>query len=194
MAAASFHAPRCFHPGYSWLGRWLRRRTDRLQGEALHVLLLTGAVLVLLLVHYLSWALLYERFDTTPMLEVGYWMSQLTLLVVTLGVGGVGFRPAFRVTCQPDAITLTQGRRTLTVPLDALTAAEVISAQRFHRHERRYAATCVFIGALHNDVLLLRRAEAGPIVIALPPDAQAALHDRLATTLAHRVSPERAAA
>jgi len=194
VADASFHAPRRFHPGYSWLGRWLRRRTDRLKGEALHVLIMAAAALVLLLIHYLSWTLLHEAFSTTPGLEAGYWITQLALLAGVLGLGAVGFRPALTVTCDADALRVQQGPRSVQVPLDAVASVEAISAQRYHRHERRYAATRSFIGALGETVVLVRRANGGPVVIALPPDAQAALREQLASVLAPPSAPERAAA
>ena len=194
MAAASFHAPRRFHPGYSWLGRWLRRRTDRLQGEALHLLVMTAATLVVLLVHYLSWTLLHERFSASFAWEASYWMSQVGLLATALGVGAVGFRPALTVTCDAEALNVQQGGRTISVPLDAIAAVEEITARRYHRHERRYAATQAFVGTLGDAVLLLRRTDDGPIAIALPADAQAALRDHLATALAHPAPHQRAAA
>ncbi len=194
VAVASFHAPRRFHPGYSWLGRWLRRRTDRLQGEALHMLIMTAAALVLLLIHYLSWTLLHEAFSTAPGLEAGYWLTQLALLAGILGTGAVGFRPALTVTCDADVLHVTQGSRRMEVALDAVSAVEPIAAQRYHRHERRYAATRVFIGTLGGTVLLVRRANGGPIIIGLSSDAQTALHEHLATALARPASHERAAA
>lgn len=194
MAAASFHAPRRFHPGYSWLGRWLRRRTDRLQGEALHVLVMTAVALILLLIHYLSWTLLHERFNTSLAWEAGYWMSQGALLATALGVGVVGFRPALTVTCDADTLHATQGGRTLRLPLDTVTSVETITARRYHRHERRYAATQAFIGVLGGTVLLVRRANGGPVIVALPPNAQAALRERLSTAVAPQPPHEHAAA
>lgn len=193
MAAPTFHAPRRFHAGYSWLGRWLRRRTDRLQGEALHVLVLTGMALALLLAHFLSWTLLHERLAASPTATALYWAGQLTLLGAVLGIGVVGFRPALTVTGTRRAVRLTQGPRTLSIPLDAITAVEPISAQRYHRHERRYAATRVFIGVRGDTVLLLRRTDGGPVVIGLPPDAQAALHQWLTAAVAAPAAPAAAA-
>lgn len=181
VAARTFHAPRRFHPGYSWLGRWLRRTTDRRQGEALHILIVTGLALVLLLVHYLSWTLLYEQFEAVPATEQIYWLSQLGLLGATAALCLVGVRPALAVTTRPDVLHLEQGNHTLTVPHAAITSIQVITARRFHRHERRYAATHVFIGTMGDTVLLLRRAEGGPVVIGLPPSTQNALRARLET-------------
>jgi hypothetical protein len=71
---------------------------------------------------------------------------------------------------------------------------ETITARRYHRHERRYAATQAFIGVLGDTVLLVRRANGGPVIVALPSDAQAALHERLSATLAPQATHERAAA
>lgn len=187
VASRTFHAPRRFHPGYSWLGRWLRRRTDRRQGEALHILIVTGLGLGLLLVHYVSWTLFYESLEATPLHQQIYWLSQAALLGVTAALCLVGVRPALVVTARPRALHVEQGDRSLTVPYDALTSVQLIAARRFHRHERRYAATRVFLGAVPNEVLLVRRAEGGPVVLGLPPSAQDALHAHLETR--HAVSP-----
>ena len=148
----------------------------------------------MLLVHYLSWTLLHEHFSTTPGLEVGYWLGQLGLLATAVWGGVMGFRPALTVTCEAETLRLKQGPQALSVPMDAVTSVEKITAQRYHRHERRYAATQVFIGLLGDTALLVRRTSGGPIVIALPPDAQAALYEQMTATLAHAVSHERAAA
>lgn len=186
MASRTFHAPRRFHPGYSWLGRWLRRRTDRRQGEALHILIVTALALVLLLAHYVIWTLLYEPFATSPSMEWIYWSVQLGLLGTLGAVCLVGTRPALTVTCAPQSLVLVQGTRTCSIPYDTITLVHSITAQRFHRHERRYAATDVFIGALHDEVLLLRRTADGPVVIGLSPPVHDALHDRLGSIRAHR--------
>jgi len=179
VASRTFHAPRRFHPGYSWLGRWLRRRTDRRQGEALHILIVTALALVLLLAHYVSWTLLYEQFARSPSLEWIYWSSQLGLLGVIGAACLAGMRPALTVTCSPQSLVLEQGARTYSIPYDAITSVQPITAQRFHRHEHRYAATDVFIGALHDEVLLVRRTGSGPVVLGLSPPVHDALHDQL---------------
>lgn len=181
MASRTFHAPRRFHPGYSWLGRWLRRRTDRRQGEALHILIVTTLALVLLLAHYVSWTLLYEQFARSPSLEWVYWSSQLGLLGVIGAICFAGMRPALTVTCSPQSLVLEQGTHTCSIPYDAITSVQSITAQRFHRHERRYAATDVFIGALQDDVMLLCLMDGGLIAIGLPSEDLNALQDRLET-------------
>lgn len=186
MASRTFHAPRRFHPGYSWLGRWLRRRTDRRQGEALHILVVTTLALVLLLAHYVSWTLLYEPFATSPSLAWIYWSTQCGLLGLIGAVCLAGTRPPLTVTCAPTSLVLVQGARTRSIPYDTITSVQSITAQRFHRHERRYAATDVFIGALHEEVLLLRRTAGGPVVIGLSPPVHDALHDRLKRIRARR--------
>lgn len=182
MPARVFHAPRRFHPGYSPLGRWLRRRTgDHRYAEALHVLLLTGLALALLFLHFLSGALLGELWAAQPSAR---WIYGLSLA----GLGGaglvpcvVGLRPALTVTCAADTLRLAQGASTITVPYAALASVQRITAQRFHRHERRYAATRTFLGVLDEDVLLLRTADAPPVVIALPAADLDALQTHLET-------------
>lgn len=176
MLPRAFHAPPRFHPGYSLLGRWLRRRTgDRRYGEALHILLATGFVLVLIFGHFLSAALL---FTSAP----AYWLVQAGLVGLALATGVAGVRPALTVRCTADALHVVQGRRTLTVPYAALVAARRITARRFHRHERRYAATRIFLGVLDDEVLLLHLEHGGPVALGLPAPELAALHDVLDET------------
>jgi len=43
-------------------------------------------------------------------------------------------------------------------------------------------------------VLLVRRANGGPVIVALPPNAQAALRERLSTAVAPQPPHEHAAA
>ena len=176
-----FHAPARFHPGYSLLGRWLRRRTgDARYAEALHVLVLTGLALVLLFGHFLSAALLLPA--AAPQTTTAYWLVQASLAGLALAAGVVGFRPALAVACTSDALHLAQGRRRLVVPYAALASVRRITARRFHRHERRYAATRAFLGVLGGEVLLLRLARGGPVVVGLPAPELAALHALLDET------------
>lgn len=185
MLPRVFSASRRFHPGYSLLGRWLRRRTgDRRRAEALHVLVLTGLALVLLLLHYLSGALLHDYFAAPPSAVWTYRLGLAGLTGLILATGVVGFRPALTVTCDAEALRLAQGDRTLTLPYARLASVERVTARRFHRHERRYAATRPFIGVLQDEVLLLRPTRGGPVAIGLPSDDLDALYDHLETASA----------
>ena len=181
VSSCAYRTSRRFHPGYSLLGCWLRRRTDRRHAEALHILLLTGLALFLLLTHYLSGALLHEGFAAPPSGAWIYWLSQAGCVGIALATCVIGFRPALTVTCTARALHLEQGDRSLAVPYTTLTSIQRISAQRFHRHERRYAATRVFIGELRDAVLLLHTAQDGPVALALPTSDLEALQEHLET-------------
>lgn len=184
-ARTSFRVGRRLHAGYAVLARWLRRRTgDRRYAEALHILILTGLGLGLLLFHYLSWTLLPT--GTTPSLKIGLVLVELGAWGAVVGLGVVGLQPALRVTLDAAAQTLTlhQAPRQLTLSLDAIDEIALRSARRIHRHERRYAATHMFIGRWHDEVVLLR-TERGPVAIGLAtPEDQLALIDYLETARA----------
>lgn len=185
----TFRSPRSFHPCYSLLGSAVRYWTgDRLRGEALFLVTLTSLVLVLLIAHYLSWALLQSLVagSTAQEWQLTFWFGQLASLAAVLAFAVVGFRPPLTVTCDDDAgvVRLSQGRDDLTLSYDAITKTRVISAVRFHRHYRRYARTRVFIGRL-GDAVVLVDTDDGPVVIALDdPDAQDALYAHLQDALA----------
>lgn len=186
----TFESPRSYDPTYSLLGRLLRSWTgDRLRGEALFVVALTGLALVLLMTHYLGWALLKSVLVENPSWQVLFWAGQLASVAVLGALGLVGMRPGVTVDCSPEGLDLKQGSRSRTVPYDALTAVETISATRYHRHYRHYAATAVFVGAPSGEMLLLRTAR-GPVVISLAdPEAQAALRTHVETAEADAPEP-----
>lgn len=171
----TFHAPCSFHPSYSLLGRAFRYWTgDRLRGEALFIVALTALALLLLMSHYLGWALLKPVLASSSSWQVLFWAGQLASVVALTAVGLVGFRPGVTVTCDPATLELEQGRTSATVRYDAIDQIETITAATYHRHYRRYAATHIFVSQLADEMLLLRTAQ-GPIVIALsdPNDRKA---------------------
>ncbi len=176
----AFESPRSYHPSYSVLGRAVRAWVgDRLRGEALYLVALTGLTLVLLMSHYLGWALLKSTLLANPSWQAVFWGGQVGSVLVLIGIGLVGFRPAVRVECHSDRVELTQGDRSCTLSHSSIRELASISARRYHRHYRRYAATQVFASDFPDEVLLLR-TEDGPVIVALSdPEAQAALFDRL---------------
>jgi hypothetical protein len=178
----TFESSRSYDPSYSLLGRLLRSWTgDRLRGEALFIVVLTGLALALLMAHYLGWALLKPVLLENPSWQMLFWAGQLVSVAVLAGVGLVGLRPGVTVNCTPDGIDLGQGGRTHSLSYGAIEGVVSISATRYHRHYRRYAATKVFVGPLGDEVLLLRTA-GGPVVISLAdPDEQEALRTHVET-------------
>jgi hypothetical protein len=186
----TFESPRSYDPTYSLLGRLLRSWTgDRLRGEALFVVVLTALALVLLMAHYLGWALLKPMLTANPSWQMLFWAGQLVSVAVLAAVGLVGLRPGVTVQCTATGLDLEQGGRTETVSYDAVEAVDAISATQYHRHYRRYAATQPFVGSLSDEVLLLRTPR-GPVVISLAdPDEQAALHAHVETAEADTPEP-----
>ena len=178
----TFESPRSYHPSYSLLGRAVRAWVgDRMRGEALYIVALTGLTLVVLMSHYLGWALLKPVLTANPSWQAWFWGGQIVSLLALIGVGLVGFRPPVRVECHSDAVTLTQGAQSCTLPYASIDAISRVSAQRHHRHYRRYAATQIFVSAPPDEVILLRTDD-GPVIVALPDsEAQDALIDRLET-------------
>ncbi len=186
----TFRSPRTYHPSYSLLGRAVRAWVgDRLRGEALFIVVLAGLTLAVLMAHYLGWALLQPMLATQPSWQILFWGGQVLSGVVLAGVGLVGFRPAVRVECGPATVTLTQGACRHTVPYASVGAISVVSARRYHRHHRRYAATRIFVSRIPQEVLLLRTDE-GPVVVALgDAEAQAALFEHLEAACSSSPAP-----
>ena len=176
----TLEAPRTYRPSASLLGRAIQAWTnDRLRSEALYLVTMTGLTLLLLMAHYLGWALLSSTLSPTPAWERLFWGVQVGSVLVLIGLGLVGFRPAVCVTCRPHAVTLQQGDQTRALSPPDIQDVRLISAQRYHRHHRHYAATQVFASAISEQVLCIRTGD-GPVVVALPePAAQAALVDHL---------------
>jgi hypothetical protein len=176
----TFQSSWSYDPSYSLLGRIFRYWTDdRLRGEAFFIVALTGLALLLLMAHYLGWALLKPMLVENPSWQVLFWVGQLASVAVLGAVGLLGVRPGVTVTCTATAVEVEQGSRSRTVPYDLLDDCDAVSATRYHRHYRHYAATAVFAGPIDDEVLLLR-TPSGPVAIALAdPDEQAALHAHL---------------
>lgn len=162
------------------MGRAFRAWTDdRLQGEALYIVTLTGVALLLVMSHYLGWALLRPVLSASASWQVLFWTGQVASVLLWVGIGLVGRRPAVTVQCTPTTLEVEQGARARTIRYEAVDSIAKISARQYHRHYRRYAATQVFAGSLADEVLLLRTAQ-GPVVIALPEsDEQESLRSEI---------------
>lgn len=186
----TFKSPRSYHPSHSLLGRAVRARVDdRLRGEALFVVAFTSLTLVLLMSHYLGWALLKPVLTANPSLQALFWGGQVASVLALIGIGLVGARPAVRVRCRPEAVVLTQGNQSCTLPYASIDEIDCISARRYHRHYRRYAATQIFVSALPDEVILLRTGD-GPVIVALSdPEAQTALVDHLESACSSSLAP-----
>lgn len=144
--------------------------------------MLSGLALTLLLAQYLAWALLQPAIETAPdgSTALTFWVGQVGMFALIVGACVVGFKPAITVTADEDALRLQQQDRTLALPYDAIDEVTTITALRYHRHWRRYAATHAFVNHPQEDLLLLHTDE-GPVVLGLPPDDHEVLFDHLAS-------------
>ncbi len=186
----TFEAPRSYHPSHSLLGRAVRAWVDDpLRSEALFIVIFTGLTLAVLMSHYLGWALLKPLLTARSSWQILFWGGQVLSVFALIGIGLVGLRPAVRVRCGPNAVMLTQGNQSCTLHNATIREIDCISARRYHRHYRRYAATQVFASTLPDEVILLRTSD-GPVIVALPdPEAQAALFDHLKANFSSSPEP-----
>ena len=167
----TFRSPRTFSLSHSLLGRAIRYITgDRLRGEALYILTITSLALGVLMAHYLGWALLQPAMQAgnTESWELTFWLAQVTSVAVLLLIGGIGFRPAVSATVdsEQEHLSLQQGSDELTLSLSDVHEVSIVSARLFHLHYRHYAATRLFIGSLHDEVIILRTPH-GPVAVAI---------------------------
>ncbi len=167
----TFRSSRTFSFSHSLLGRVIRYVTgDRLRGEALYILTITTLALVILMAHYLGWALLQPAMQAgdTESWELTFWFAQVGSVVFLLLIGGIGFRPAVSATvdAEQQRLSLQQGSDELTLSLTDIDEVSIVSARLFHLHYRRYAATRLFIGTLRDEVVILRTPH-GPVAVAI---------------------------
>ncbi|MFB6277990.1 MAG: hypothetical protein ABEK75_00635 [Salinibacter sp.] len=176
----TFESPSSYQPRYSLLGRAIRAWVgDRLQGEAIFIVVLTALTLALLMSHYLGWALLKPYLTAHPGWRMVFWGVQVGSGLLLAGIGLVGICPSVQVACSADTVTVRQGDRSCTLSPASIDDVSLISARRYHRHYRRYAATQVFVSHRPDEIICLRTDE-GPVIVALAdPADQSALLDHL---------------
>ena len=171
--------PRSLHPPSSLLGRLVRRRArDARQAESLYLVAAALVLCVGALVSQWGWIAV----GTGPNVAPEYVAGQLAAAALLVGGCLLGWKPPIVITAHDGGLDVRQGAETVSIPHERIHAAERISAAAYHRHWRRYAATCAFVGRLPDELLLLR-TDAGPLVLGLAaPDL-----DRLETHLADRL-------
>ena len=184
----TFHVSTRFHPGYSLLGRGLRRVIgDARRAEAFYLVTLSLLALGLLLAQYFTWLWLQPAIIADPLgpVAVGFWLGQVGTLTLSLFVCLFGFTPAIELTITPRAVQLHRGAQERVLPYATITSVESISALLYHRHYARYAATGAYINRMTPQILILHTPEA-PFALGLPPeDHTTVLHllqDQLAPT------------
>lgn len=179
-----FLIPGRVHPGYSLLGRLLRRRLgDPLRAEAYHVVLLSAAGVVWLLGQYGAWAVVRDAVLAAPTgpVAVTFFAGQVASLTLLFLTGFLGFEPPVSVACEAGGVRIRKGEVDLYLPLDHIEAVVEVPARTYHRHYRRYAATRAFVNRPGASVLLIE-TPGGPVALGLEGrDA-----DALRATLAYR--------
>ena len=176
-----FVVPASFHPPASLLGRLARRRAqDDRQGESYYFV---AAALVLCVGSLLSqWG--WVAFGTSGpggLPEPWYFAVQVVGGLLLGGAVLLGWKPAVAVVAHEGGLDIRRGTEAVSLNYARIHAAERISADAYHRHWRRYAATRAFVNRLPAELLLLRTAS-GPLVLGLAP----ADLDRLELHLAER--------
>lgn len=163
----TFESPSSYEARYSLLGRTIRAWVgDRLQSEAFFIVAFTALTLTLLMSHYLGWALLKPYLAAHPEWQILFWGAQVGSALLLAGLGLVGICPSVQVQCSSDTVTFRQGDRSCTLSPASIDDVALISATRYHRHYRRYAATQVFVSHLPDEVIRLRTDD-GPVIVAL---------------------------
>ena len=166
-------APPAFHPASSPLGRALRRRSaDARQAEGLYVVAAALVVVGAALLGQWGWI----RWSAAP-LAYGTALGAAWLLVGAACFAG--WRPRLHVRAHAGRLEIQRGAEGLGLAYAQVEAVERITAEAFHRHWRRYAATRAFVNRLPRELLLLR-TEHGPVVLGLPPAELARLESHLA--------------
>lgn len=165
----TFIIPRRFNPTYSLLGRWIQHLVhDERRAEVYFIIVLCSFALALLLTQYLAWALLQPLLfaDPSGSAALTFWLFQLGSFLVGGLTCVLGFKPSITIASHPHALHFTQGRTTTTLPYTEIREIETLSALRYHRHYRRYAATRSFVNRI-EPLLLLLHTSTGPVVIGL---------------------------
>lgn len=174
-----FAIPRSLYPPAALLGQLIRRvARDARQAESLYVVAAALVLCVGMLASQWGWI----AFGTDPDTAVAYFAAQVVGGALLVGTCLVGWRPHVVVTAHERKLDVQQGAEALSLHYGRIASVERITADAYHRHWRRYAATRAFVGRLPDELLLLRTV-AGPVVLGLTaPDL-----DRLEAHLADRV-------
>ena len=175
----SFFVPGRFHPGYSWLGRYLRRRVrDELYAEGLYILLISLIGVGLMLLFFLGWAglqlVLAARPDEAERLVRLYFAGQVGASLLFFVTCFMGFKPALNLRISGRRTRIRQGARECVLPLHRIRRISPASALQFHRHYRKYEGTRSFFVRLPNPLLCLD-TDTGPVFLGLPQEDHPAL-------------------
>lgn len=159
---------RAFYPPAAPLGRWVQRRArDARQAESLTIIAIALVFTAATLASQWSWILLGEAALDSAL--------ALWVLVAHVVGGGLlgwlclwGWTPAITVEAEADGLEVTQEESVLSLAYETIDHTERITADAYHRHWRRYAATLAFVNRLPETLLLLR-TPSGPVILGLAP-------------------------
>lgn len=156
------------------LGRWLRKDSDRLRGEArFYLFAVTGSVL-LLLTSLIIWAIIKDRIVAEPQgtAALGFYVGQLLSVGMVVVTCVLGFRPRTVVTLSRGMIDVRQGRRSMILRTRDIKNIEIVPGSTLPRHYRRFADLSEFSGRSQQNYLLLKTADRA-LVLGLTGPQQA---------------------
>lgn len=173
--------PRSFCLPASPLGRLIRRWAhDRRQAESIYFVVVALVLCFATLAGQWGWIAFGTTPEGTP--SLAFFGVQVIggLLVATTCL--IGWRPAVAITARDEALDVRQGNEAISLHYGRITSVERITAEAYHLHWRRFAATRAFVNRLPDDLLLLHTAS-GPVVLGLPPSDLDHLEAHLAERL-----------
>lgn len=173
--------PRSFYLPASPLGRLVRRWThDARQAESVYFVVVALVLCFATLAGQWGWI----AFGTTPegAPSLAFFGVQIVGGLVLAATCLVGWRSPVVVIARDEALDVRQGDRALSLHYGRIASAEPITAEVYHLHWRRFAATRAFVNRLPDDLLLLHTAS-GPVVLGLAADDCDRLREHLADRL-----------
>ncbi len=171
----TYFIKRRFHVGYSFLGRFLRRRIpDTYHAEGVFIVVFALLFIGLVLANYLGWALVEPVITSNPdgPITDAFWISQILTALTFFFLSAYGFKPALKISIDEGFdLAISQGKTSMRLPLAEIKAVTMISALRYHQHYRKYRETRAFYGKIPQTLLLIKTAD-GPILLGLDETSQ----------------------
>jgi hypothetical protein len=150
-----------FDPTRSVLGRWLRKDSDRLRGEARFYLFAVTGTVLLLLTSLIIWALIKDQVVAEPQgtAALVFYVGQLLYAGTFVLTCMLGFRPRIVVTLSRGMIEVRQGQGSMILRTRDIKNIEIVSGSTLPRHYRRFASLSEFSGRSQQNYLLLKTAD-----------------------------------
>jgi hypothetical protein len=186
MPYPTFTAPARFDARCSLLGRcWLRSTGDRQRAEGYYLI----SAVLLAAAYLVAGGLLWSLAERGAMTALAVFGVQAACGALLFAGAFLGWRAPVRAACEGRRLVVRQGRREREVPYAEVTAAACVPAGRFHRHEARYAATDLYLGRVHETILVVRLRGGSVVALGLPPGEQLGLLRHMETQMAHATTP-----